>query len=290
MSKRWKSLKLKFLRENEDLVHSIISDTKTNGILEVEVDKYKIYKVYFDENVDISELKKKLNSCNVNFLGEEIVEEEDWGAKWRENFKGVRIENFFIRPPWIKRMDKYIDIVIEPGGAFGTGIHETTRLCIEAMPIVLKNNISILDCGCGSGILLISAIKFLETKKMRVREYVGVDIDELSIRESKKNFTLNGISFDEDSFVVSDLKDFNFPEKFDIIFANMLYNELDMNMAKFRSLLNSKGFALFSGILESEGEDFVSLLSSNGFSIYKTLKKGEWLLFITFKGRNDLND
>ncbi len=284
MSREWKVLKLRFLKEYEELVISLISDTKTNGILEIERDRFKIYKVFFDINSELSTLKKGLKALNIDLIGEDIIEEEDWNLKWKENFKGVKIRDFFVRPPWIKKLDGYIDVIVEPGGAFGTGIHETTQLCIEAIPNFLKGeNISILDCGCGSGILLIASIKYLERKNMSLKNFVGIDIDPLSIKESRKNFALNDIPFKNKNFVISDLRDFNFSEKFDIIFANMLYNEIEMNINQFANLVLDNGILLFSGILQEEKDDFVSLLNSSGFSMDCIFQKNKWMLFVARK-------
>ncbi len=103
MKKRWKLLKFKFSKGFEQLIIPAIYEHDINGIEEIEREGYKIYKVFFDVEEDLSSFKNTLKILNVDLLGEEIVYEEDWGSKWKENFKGIEVTPFFVRPPWVEK-------------------------------------------------------------------------------------------------------------------------------------------------------------------------------------------
>ncbi len=276
---RWKLIKIKFKKEFEDLILGEIADFEFNGIENVDAGKYVIFKIFFPDNFDGKLFRNRLKKYDAEFLGERIIFQENWDEKWRKNFKGVECGVFFIRPPWMEKKSEKIDVVIEPGGAFGTGLHETTQLCLERIPHLFKSGYSILDAGCGSGILMISTIRFADGNGVKVGKVVGVDIEEESIKESFKNLSLNKISENRVELFNSNLKKFNFPQKFDLIFANMLYNEIEMNIEKMKSLLKEGGVLLFSGILSSEKEDFLQLLKRNDFSVRGVFEKNKWLLF-----------
>ena len=148
----------------------------------------------------------------------------DWENNWKQYFHPIKIgERLLIRPTWEDEYDAEGRAVLhlEPGLAFGTGSHETTRLCLEALEKNIKGGEKVLDVGCGSGILAIASLL------LGAESATGVDIDELAVKTAEENGKMNGFGSDRLTFIHGDLAD-KVSGKFDIVVANIVADVIIM--------------------------------------------------------------
>lgn len=207
--------------------------------------------------------------------GEAIyIDDEDWKDKWKENFKPTRItERLTVKPTWEEYSPKESELVIEidPGMAFGTGTHETTSLCMKLMEKYLGEDAagkSVLDIGCGSGILSIGAALLGSS------DVLGVEIDEDAVRVASENILLNNVS-DRASAVRGDLTE-GIDFKADIILANLMA-DLVMKLAEDAAgHLKNGGIFISSGILTEKRDAVVKAIKNAGFDIVEVAEDGEW--------------
>ena len=203
-----------------------------------------------DVNQLIHEIQIILNLDRLPDYIEEIFEDRDWVTYTQSQFKEIRIsDSFRIVPPWESK--SYFDgqsIIIQPGSGFGTGTHPTTQLCLQWLENNLKGNESVLDFGCGSGILSIGA-------KLLGAGYVeGVENDQLAINNANRNNELNHTSI---PFHHSDKFDAN--QKYDVVIANILSSILIRLATKIGPLIGYK--LVLSGILENQEENVIQAYS-----------------------------
>lgn len=203
--------------------------------------------------------------------------EEDWGALWKEHFKPIRVgEHFIISPTWerVKPGGADLLILIDPGQAFGTGHHETTRLCLEWLEEWVRGRrslspSSLLDVGTGSGILAIASVL------MEFDPVIAVDTDPEAIRVAKENAGLNRmaerIQFHEGT--VS-----NVPGQYDIVLANIQALPLVEMAPDFARRRKSQGRIVLSGILFEQKELIISTYEKEGLKLLSEKTAGEWCL------------
>ena len=182
---------------------------------------------------------------------------EDW-KHWKKSFGPVDVEDFVIMPPW------KTPVFIKPGMAFGTGLHPTTKMCIRLLKEVLKEGDSLLDVGCGSGILSIVA------KLFGASRVVGIDMSEDAVRESLENAKLNGVSIEVYSKTPSELE-----EKFEVVVANLEMLIFRKELRNILPLMNRA--AVFSGIYKKEElEEFLHMIEQEGSKADRILEDEDW--------------
>ena len=182
----------------------------------------------------------------------EEVAEQNWVQLTQSQFDPIRVsDRLWIVPSWHVAPDpEAIVLVLDPGMAFGTGSHPTTRLCLEWLERTVSTDISILDYGCGSGILAIAAAK------LGAKEVLGVDIDLQAVSAAKSNAELNTVSARfEDS--TKEIKG-----QFDIVVANILSNPLKMLAPALAGHVRPGGWLVLSGILAEQAEEMCALYST----------------------------
>lgn len=212
------------------------------------------------------------------------TEDKDWINNWKEFFHPFRLEdNIVIQPTWTETMDTNEDdiiIQIDPGTAFGTGSHETTKLCIHGLKEYIKSDgtTDVLDAGCGSGILSIIAMK------LGARKVYGIDIDELAVQASEENLLLNGIPKESFTIVKGDvIGDSEFAKQvasigqYDIVVANILADVIIPLSGVIRPFMKENGVFITSGIIDTKEEAVKAALAQNGFEIVDVLHMGEWV-------------
>lgn len=205
---------------------------------------------------------------------------EDWENNWKEFFKPVKIgEKILIRPLWIDDYDNSDNrkvLSIEPGLAFGTGGHDTTRLCMEMCEKYMHEGDSVLDTGCGSGILGIASLL------LGAKNVVGVDIDELAVKTAKENGAVNG--FKEPAFRIlhGNLTD-KVTGKFDVILANIVADVIIMFSEFVGGFMKDNAVFITSGIIAPRESEVKTALSKNGFEIIEENRSGDWLCFVCRK-------
>ena len=223
----------------------------------------------FYDSVDIKEIQDELvsNFQDIDFkFTASSVSETDWVKLSQSQFKPICIKDRInIVPSWHKiNNPKLINIILDPGLAFGTGAHPTTHLCTEWLIDNVSKEKKVLDYGCGSGILAIAAYK-LGAKMVK-----GVDIDPQAIIASKENGTLNECNID---WLNTD-KDFKFQA--DLLVANILSSALSVLAPLLASYCSPKGKIALSGILESQ-ENQIKKIYAPWFAFEQTLKNNGWV-------------
>ena len=211
------------------------------------------------------------------------TEDKDWINNWKTFFKPFRAaDNIVIKPTWEtyeKENEDDILIEIDPGIAFGTGSHETTKLCIQALDKYVKKGDSVLDVGCGSGILSIAALK------LGAAHATAIDIDEVAVKVAAENMEVNHIPasqytlFDGDLITNSFLK-VKAGTGHDIVVANILADVIIPLAGVIRPHLKKGGLYITSGIINTKEEEVREALIANGFEILGVEYMKEWCCFI----------
>ena len=227
-----------------------------------------------DESADVmqllSELKTATEIAQFSYVTESI-EEQDWVRATQAQFDPIHItDNLWIVPTWHTSPNKdAINIILDPGLAFGTGSHPTTHLCLEWLTQQSNLN-AVLDYGCGSGILAIAA------EKLGARNVVGVDIDDQAIIASRFNAKQNKTNiefFDANAFE---------GQTFDIVVANILSSALMVLAPALAKYCKTGGKIALSGILEEQTEALVARYSE-WFKMDAPIQKDAWILLTGVK-------
>lgn len=217
------------------------------------------------------------------------TEDKDWINNWKQYFKPFRLEdNIVIKPTWEELPEtKSDDIVVEidPGLAFGTGSHETTKLCIGQIKKYLKPGDTLFDVGSGSGILSIISVL------LGAGFVHGMDIDEVAVRASIENAEVNHISSDKLKFSCGNLLDanqkagevalsLNGNSQYDIVVANILADVIIPLSGVVRPFIKKGGYFITSGIINTKEEEVKNALISNGFEIIDIVHMKDWVSII----------
>lgn len=206
------------------------------------------------------------------------IREEDWANNWKQYFKPITIgEKLLIKPSWeaVDPAEKRKILEIDPASSFGTGQHNTTRLCLELIEENLAQGEKLLDLGCGSGILSIGALL------LGAESACAVDIDDNSVRIAAENALKNGISPERYTALCGDItSDEKLREKigggYDIVCANIVADVLIAMSGFFAGFLKDKGKLIVSGIIDARREEVLSTISSCGFELVKSANSEDW--------------
>lgn len=221
-------------------------------------------------------LSERLNSEGIGFeLLQSVCRDEDWENNWKAYFKPVAVgERLLIRPVWEDEYDARGRVVLnlEPGAAFGTGTHETTRLCLEALEGYVTEGTRTLDIGCGSGILSVAALL------LGAKEATGVDIDKTAVRAAAENGALNGFAAPRYTVLHGDLTN-KVQGKYDLILANIVADAIIALSADVRRFMNEGAVYIVSGIIDPRENEVREALLENGFEIVNRREEGGWLCF-----------
>ena len=199
--------------------------------------------------------------------------EEDWRNNWKQYFHPLAVgKNLMIVPSWYENFDAQGRTVlnIDPGLAFGTGSHETTRLCLEMCEKYMKQGDSILDVGCGSGILGIAALL------CGAKEAVGVDIDEKAVDTARENADLNGVG-DRFSAICGSFTD-KVSGKYDVVLANIVADAILFLSKGIADFMKPDAVYIMSGIIDTRAEE-VRQGVSRWFDIIEEHLDGGWACF-----------
>ncbi len=199
--------------------------------------------------------------------------QEDWINNWKKYFKPMPIgEKLLIRPIWEDEFDDMGRKVInlEPGLAFGTGTHETTRLCMEFLEKHVKTDDEILDMGCGSGILSVAGL-VLGAKKA-----VGVDIDELAVKTSIENADMNNVA-DKFDGICGNLSD-KVHGKFDVLVANIVADVIIMFSKDVEKFMKENSVYIISGIIAEREKDVLDAICDK-FEVIERKEENGWVAF-----------
>ena len=206
------------------------------------------------------------------------VDEDDWADAWKQYYKPVKCgKKIVIVPLWEKYDAEKDEVIIkmDPGMAFGTGTHETTRLCLSMMEKHMQKDMTVLDMGTGSGILAIYAAKLGATK---IDAY---DIDPVAVRVAKENFKENGVE-DKIHCDVSDLMQNadKTREKYDFVCANIVADIVIRLSECMGDYVKKDGLCAVSGIIEPQAERVKKAVSEKGFVLIDEEKENDWCAFV----------
>ncbi len=240
-----------------------------------------IVHIYIEEGNNpaeaVSFISDRLTAEKIDFRIEtDGCSEEDWADKWKAFFKPTPVgERLFVRPIWIDDYDAGDRAVlnIEPGAAFGTGTHDTTRLCLETLDKIIKEGDTVLDIGCGSGILAIASMLLGAT------EGFGVDIDELAVKTAKENGKMNGLDEPELKFVCGDLAD-KVTKKYDVVVANIVADIIILFSTQVRAFMKQGAKFIASGIIDTRADEVVTALQNAGLKLVERIEQGGWVCLV----------
>lgn len=199
----------------------------------------------------------------------EGVEQEDWQNGWRKYYHPMEVgKRLAIVPSWQQYDTDRVKLVLDPGLAFGTGGHETTNLCLEALDEIVAGGERVLDIGTGSGILAIAALKL----GAAVAE--GVDIDPVAVRTAGENAALNGVQ-DKLTVLVGDLSD-KASGQYDLVLANIVANAIISLSPAVPALMKDGGRFIASGIIDTRKDEVIAALQAAGLRVVKVQEKRGW--------------
>lgn len=309
---KWNRFRLKTTTEAEDIVSSMLADLGIQGV-EIEdripltqSDKEQMFvdilpeigaddgvaylSFYLEEDEDkeqiLADAKRELEEMSAYVdVGECTIEESqtedvDWVNNWKQYFHQFYVDDILIIPSWedVKPEDEDKMIIhIDPGTAFGTGMHETTQLCIRQIRKYVTDQTRILDVGCGSGILGMLALKFGAAYS------VGTDLDPCAIDATHENMEVNGIHRDRYEVMIGniiddkEIQDRVGYECYDIVAANILADVLTQLTPVIVNQLKPGGIYITSGIIDDKEQTVVEAVKAAGLEVLDVTYQGEWV-------------
>ena len=309
---KWNQFRLKTTTEAEDIVSSMLADLGIEGVqIEDKIpltqqDKEQMFvdilpdipeddgvaylTFYLDPDLDagtiLAQVREEMEQMRAYVdVGDATIEESetedvDWVNNWKQYFHQFYIDDILVIPSWenveAKDSDKMV-IHIDPGTAFGTGMHETTQLCIRQLKKYVTEDTEILDVGCGSGILGMLALKF------GAKHSVGTDLDPCAIDATYENMDNNGISRDQYEVMIGNIIDDKAVqdkvgyEKYDIVAANILADVLVPLTPVIVHQMKKGAYYITSGILDVKEEVVKEAVQKAGLTLVEVTRQGEWV-------------
>ncbi|MDF1544438.1 MAG: 50S ribosomal protein L11 methyltransferase [bacterium] len=277
-------------REIQDVVCDYIIEHVSSGLLlEDEDGRSQLTVKFYLPDSDERDFDEALK-CFIEELAEDHglpaptlyeckVENVSWEEEYRKSVKPVTVgEDIIIRPTWDASVSEHpYQLLIEPKMAFGTGTHETTRSCLQAIRDHLEPGLSFLDIGCGSGILSILA------DKMEASFIKAVDYDEIAVENSRENFHLNSVTTEHEILcgtidICADDEPYNF------VCANIIRQTIIEILPQLDRLTSEHGKLVLSGLLEMDLPEVQHALRDQGLTDLQIYPDNEWRTVIIFKG------
>lgn len=266
-----------FLENNKETWDLVDEDLKKKNI-ETNV---KVYILEDESQAEkIEEIKNMLNrlkasdsedifgSLNMTFND---IKEEDWANNWKKYFKPFNVgKKLLIKPTWEEcdNEENRIILEIDPGASFGTGSHETTKMCLIGLEDYMKEGDEVIDVGCGSGILSIAAAK------LGCKHVTGVDIDPMCIETSSYLSKINSVSDKFDVFI-GDLAE-KVDVQADVVVANIFAHIIKRLTPDTKRILKKGGIFISSGIIKETVDTVIDSYKENGFEILEVNNMGDW--------------
>jgi len=313
---KWLEIKVTTTTEASDAVSDVLTDLGASGVaiqdpndIRMEIERpgsldyandefleslgsSTLIRAYFQEGWDRGELISQINERLDNIarfldVGDRRIEfsevdDEDWSTAWKKYYKPFHIaEDIVVKPTWEPYDLKPGEILIEldPGMAFGTGTHETTSMCAKALRKYVKSGDTVMDVGCGSGILSVIAAK------LGASSVVALDIDEVAARVARENCAVNEVQplVRVERAILSEMK----REKYDLVVANIIADVIVDISSLMPYYVKTGGIVATSGIIRERKAEVVEAYRRNGFECIETSEMGEWVAII-FKCQGSL--
>ncbi len=309
---RWNKFRLKTVAEAEDMVIAALSEAGVEGVeIEdnvplTEEDKKQMFvdilpegpqddgtaylNFYLEEGEDTEAVLERVKEALEELRGfmdigegtitQSQTEDKDWINNWKQYFHQFYVDDILIIPSWeeVKKEDENKMIIhIDPGTAFGTGMHETTQLCLRQLKKYVTEQTMLLDVGTGSGILSIAALK------MGAKHAVGTDLDPCAISAAKENLEANQIAPGSMDVLIGNIIDDEKVqeqvgyERYDIVTANILADVLVALTPVIRHQMKKGGIYITSGILAEKEETVTEAVKKAGMEVLEITRQGEWV-------------
>ncbi|PWK08394.1 50S ribosomal protein L11 methyltransferase [Tumebacillus permanentifrigoris] len=204
-----------------------------------------------------------------------IADEEEWANEWKKYYHPVQVtDRLTIKPTWEEYTPREGEVLIEldPGMAFGTGTHPTTNLCIRVLDKIIQPGDTLVDVGCGTGILSIACAK------LGAGQVLALDLDPVAVQVAQENVELNQVS-EQITVRANDLLK-GVDEKFDIVVANILAEIILLMVASARDVLKPQGTFITSGIIKEKADLVRTELEAQGFRIVDKHTEDDWVAFV----------
>lgn len=262
--------------ETQEIAHTTLID---ENLLTKDRSKGLVH-IYIPPHDNPSEaveyLSERLTAAEIRHETKTVpCKKADWENNWKAYFKPVPVgEKLLIRPAWEDgyNQDGRTILNIDPGLAFGTGTHETTKLCLEAIETIVSPEKTVLDIGCGSGILSIAALL------LGAKSATAVDIDPLAVKTAKQNAEKNNIDPRRYTVLEGNLAD-KVSGTYDIIITNIVADVIVLFCQKVAEFMNRDSVFITSGIIDMRENDVLCAFEKNGFAVRKCREKNGWVCF-----------
>lgn len=303
----WKEYNISVTQDAEEIVTAIMIDLGANGVSVRDHEDFKNFpendknmlwgldkekfpdkgieiKAYFplnDANPQFDQiLHKKIKKNVANYkISRILIKNEDWENNWKEYYHPFSVSRYLtIVPEWESYQPKNKEekiLRLDPGLAFGTGTHPTTRLSIQGLEIVMKSGESVVDVGTGSGVLAIASAL------LGANKIYAYDLDDMAVDSARANVALNHLPVDIQIQQNDLLK--NVDLKVDIVVANMLSHILIELIADAMRILKKSGYFICSGIIMDKKEEVIHSLKKEGFKIIQVNQIEDWIGIIAQK-------
>ncbi len=260
---------------DELILDGVYGDLIDESVLSADRDKISV-SIYVPDERPLGEylsfIRERFTANGIEAELETVgLSEEDWAENWKQYYHPIKIGRVTIVPAWEKyeAAEDEITILMDPGMAFGTGTHETTRLVIGLLQKYIEKGDSVLDVGCGSGILSIAA------SKLGADACRAYDIDPVAVRVTAENIKDNGC--DNIECGVSDLlSSVDRTRKYDIICANIVADIIIRMTPDVGEFLADDGIMFVSGIIDERADEVLSVLRANGYEEVETFHENGW--------------
>ena len=290
-NKIWHAVEVEIARVGETAATTQLWAFNTTGV-EISEDinspDFITLRAYFDAAPDTEKIRRQilrnlklidLPEFALRGIRSLTIADQDWLAEWKKGYEPIEVgQRLLICPSWKRDQAKEtgrVVVEIDPGMAFGTGTHETTRGCLEMLEKYWppqSGSGSLLDAGTGTGILAIAAIKLAPGSRV-----TGFDVDPEAIEVARENAAINGVA-DDIEIEVNKLRSFH-GQEFDVVLANLTADVIVPLAADFAQVTGPQGALIVSGILREQGDEVKSALAEQSFKVIEEKPDGEWSTF-----------